>query len=141
MHDPCLMGMIERLGNAQADQGNFISTGRADLRPIVKRNSAYQVTDDIHRFIRAAHFMHGNDVGVFQLSGSPSLAQKFIDLCLGKLSSSWQFQRNRSIKYGVAGFPDSPETADTNSFDELKMRNLFEGGSAFGRRRIRHQTE
>ncbi len=117
MDHSCFMRFMECVGNFDTEFCCFPWREPLTGEPFAKAGSLHKVTHDIDRIILPTYFVHANDIGMLDLSSSPSLPKELFDLSIVQMLLPWNLYGNCTIQLCVTGLPDTPKMTDANLLD------------------------
>ena len=128
-----IMSVLKGVDNCRADFGGLAHRGLLAREPIVERNAADEITDDVHRVAVASHLVHAHDIWMLKLSGRAGFSQKFFEILVIEPTTMRNLDGHRAVELAVSRFPNRAESSDSEEFDQVEVCQRLQ---RWGRQRV-----
>jgi hypothetical protein len=122
----CSMSFVQCVGKLDTEFRCFPRRESLAREPFTEAGSLHEVTHDIDPILLPTHFVNANDMGMLDLSGSPSFPKELLGLGIVQMLLPWDLYGNGTIQLCVAGLPDTPKTPDANLLDQLELSDCLD---------------
>ncbi len=128
-----IVSVLKGIGNCRADLAGLAHRGLLAREPIVERDTADEITDDVNRVAVASHLVHAHDIWMLKLSGRAGFSQKFFEILVIEATAMRNLDGHRAVELAVACFPYRAESSDSEEFDQVEVRQRLQ---RWGRQRV-----
>ena len=141
MHDARFMRVMQSLGDLRTHLDRFPNRQRMGLNPLVQAGSVDEVAGNVDEFALTPDFVDRDDVWMPHLCGGSRFTQKLFPFLPGQVLAPRNLERDDSIQFRVAGFPDFTEGPLPQAVEQPEMPQHLSRPEIPARLRILGQIE